>query len=218
MRLQKATTWRILAHCDAKAVNLFVEFNQRQAETVLRPISERLFQKHLESSEVWRKCFEVLCKAYGEARKTFDFSHDRYGGYCLKYKAENILKKGHVFKTCSLGFLRELECNITELSIIVKSSTGKENLTLGPMRFVNSDCDPNSEYDFTGDADLVRLRTRRTLYPGDEITVKYGANFFDSNESLCQKCERNLQVCCENDEDGSVPRFQNGGELVINRS
>ena len=136
MRLQKATPWQISAHCDAKAVNLFVDFNQRQAETVLRPIYERLFQMHLESCKVWRKCFEITCECCGEARKTFDFNHDRYGGFRLKYKAENILKKGPVFKTCPLGLLRELECNITELSITVKSSTGKENLMLGAMRFV----------------------------------------------------------------------------------
>ena len=61
-------------------------------------------------------------------------------------------------------------------------------LLLGPVRFVNSDCEPNCEYDFTSDNDIVRIKTRRKLKPGEEVTVKYSNDFFDINSCLCKTC------------------------------
>ena len=43
---------------------------------------------------------------------------------------------------------------------------------LGPIRFINSDCEPNCEYDFSSlDKTLVRLRTLKKLETNDEVLV-----------------------------------------------
>ena len=70
---------------------------------------------------------------------------------------------------------------------------------LGPTRFVNSDCHPNCDYDFTSDADIVRIRALRSIRSGDEITVKYGEAFFDSKECLCKTCLEKDPIIGEGD-------------------
>ena len=43
---------------------------------------------------------------------------------------------------------------------------------LDPIRFINSDCEPNCEYDFSSlDKTLVRLRTLKKLKTNDEVLV-----------------------------------------------
>ena len=79
---------------------------------------------------------------------------------------------GDVFWDVPVGVLRESDFKITDFPVIIRSSSKKENLMSGPTRFVNSDCHPNCDYDFTSDADIVRIRALRTTRSGDEITVK----------------------------------------------
>ena len=173
-------------------MSLYVDFGDRYAKTVLRPVSDRIFQKNLQKLEDWRNCFNILCQSYAACKKTFDFCHDRYDGYCLVYKGDETIMGGDVFRAAPVGFLREIDSNITDLSIIIKSSSKEEieNLMLGPTRFVNSDCDPNCEYDFTSDADIVRIRvlSGKSIRRGDEITVKYGDEFFEAKECHCKTC------------------------------
>ena len=199
LRLTKSTTLQTLAQCDSKAVSLFVESGGRPAESVLRPISDRLFQKKLQTSEDWRSCFDSLCQTYAACKKKFIFRHDRYDGYCLVYQGEQTVLAGEVFRAAPVGFLREIDSNITDLSVIIRSSSEKENLMLGPTRFVNSDCHPNCDYDFTSDADIVRIRALRSIRSGDEITVKYGEAFFDSKECLRKTCLEKDPIIGEGD-------------------
>ena len=69
-------------------------------------------------------------------------------------------------------------------------ANGDQLLLVGPMRFVNSDCDPNCEYDFSSSDGVVQLKVKRTAYPGSEVLVKYGDEFFEKNTCRCQTCER----------------------------
>ena len=73
--------------------------------------------------------------------------------------------------------------------MITRKSSSREYLLLGPVRFINSDCDPNCEYEFTSDDDIVRIRTLKKIKPGDEVTVKYGDEFFAANTCQCRTCE-----------------------------
>ena len=95
-----------------------------------------------------------------------------------------------VFKRNPLGFVREIpEGVVTDLSIMSSERTGKQFILLGPVWFVNSDCDPNAEYDFSSEDGIVQLRVKRRIKPGDEIFVKYGPHFFEFNACLCRTCE-----------------------------
>ena len=68
--------------------------------------------------------------------------------------------------------------------------TGKQLLLLGPVRFVNSDCQPNCEYDFSSESGIIQLRVKKKIKPGDELFVKYGRDFFGKNACLCRTCEQ----------------------------
>ena len=70
--------------------------------------------------------------------------------------------------------------------------SGKQLILLGPVRFVNSDCEPNCEYDFSSDSGIVQLRVKKRLNPGDEVFVKYGPDFFELNECRCRTCQLRL--------------------------
>ena len=120
-----------------------------------------------------------MCELYENLKPTFEIRHDNFGGYTIFNVEEKIIKPGSVLKRKPVGFVREVpEGSVTDLSIMSSERTGKQLLLLGPMLFVNSDCSPNCEYDFSSELNIVRLRARRSIKPGDEIFVKYGPDFF----------------------------------------
>ena len=58
------------------------------------------------------------------------------------------------------------------------------------MRFVNSDCEPNCEYDFPcQDPTIVRLRTLKTVHENMENNLMYGPELFDEEECCCLTCQ-----------------------------
>ena len=67
---------------------------------------------------------------------------------------------------------------VTNLSVMSSERTGQQLLLLGQIRFVNSDCSPNCDYDFSSDAGVVQLRVKRRINPGEELFVKYGPELF----------------------------------------
>ena len=74
--------------------------------------------------------------------------------------------------------------------------TGETLLLLGPLRFLNSDFEPNCEYDYSSDSVIVQLRVRRWVNPGDELFVKYGPEFFEAN--ACRTCDLKRKEDIEN--------------------
>lgn len=93
------------------------------------------------------------------------------------------------------GWLAQLEDEIdqsfkdeTDFSII-QTPNGYSNLLLGPARFVNHDCNPNSAFSRRGKH--IYLRAIKDIYPGQEVTVAYAKNYFGDNnrECCCVSCE-----------------------------
>ena len=101
-----------------------------------------------------------------------------------------MLKTKTVLRGKPLGFVRPVPDGITEWSVMRSSRTVDQLLLVGPMRFVNSDCDSNCEYDFSSSDGVVQLKVKRTVYPGSEVLVKYDDEFFEKNTCRCQTCER----------------------------
>ncbi|RKO93613.1 hypothetical protein BDK51DRAFT_34139 [Blyttiomyces helicus] len=71
---------------------------------------------------------------------------------------------------------------------VMRSRKG-ECYVLGPIRFVNHDCDPNCRF-INCKKSLLGLRVLRDVKPGEEITVLYAADYFAPNQCLCETCER----------------------------
>ena len=146
----KKIGWVVLSQCDGQIVRQEVEYGNRPAPTIIRLNSLRLFQKILKENSIWSSCHDSLRRAYEDCLKEFAVSHDNYGGYCLKFVGKFSIPSKTLIMNGPRGFLAEIEDGITDLSVVKKTSDlNKSFLMLGPIRFVNSDCDPNCEYDFS---------------------------------------------------------------------
>lgn len=67
---------------------------------------------------------------------------------------------------------------------------GDRYITAGPLRFVNHDCDPNSNFNVEGSRTV--LVTRHAIEEGTEITANYGADYFGqrNQECACRTCKK----------------------------
>ena len=199
--LPKNTDWSILAHCDFFAVANLVQTNDRPAMQTFsnQPMRHSSFQRKIERESTWRDTFEVFCKAYKNLSPDFEIKHDSFGGYRLVYTGRQTVSPGTVFKRNPVGFVTVVPDDVvTDLSVMSSKRTGEQLLLLGPMRFVNSDCEPNCEYDFSSDSQIVQLRVRKRISPGSEIFVKYGPEFFEANECRCRTCFVKISADKEN--------------------
>ena len=77
-------------------------------------------------------------------------------------------------------------------SVLISGRKGT-GLFLGPGRFVNHDCDANSQFKhFEGKKPKVEFIATRDIACGEEITTFYGAEYFgeDNENCLCKTCEK----------------------------
>lgn len=74
-------------------------------------------------------------------------------------------------------------------SIAFSNRSGYPSLFLGPACFVNHDCDGNAGLHPAGDG--IQIVATRYISIGEEVTVKYGNNYFgkDNCDCLCATCE-----------------------------
>lgn len=76
-----------------------------------------------------------------------------------------------------------------DFSVIRSARKGCSQLLLGPARFVNHDCNPNTEFYRMG-ATMV-FKVIRPIHRNEEITTFYGENYFEwgNAECMCATCE-----------------------------
>ena len=184
---QKAN-YSILAQCDIYAVSDFVEKLDRPAATPVRPISERQFKKRIKEDVTWNKTYNALVTSYKSLSPNYKIVYDTYGGYRLVYCGNETISSGTTLKG-PVGFIRPFpDGAVTDLSVMTSSKTGEQLLLLGPIRFVNSDCDRNCDYDFSSSEGVIQLVAKKPIQPGDELFVKYDDDFFQFNECRCSTC------------------------------
>ena len=197
--LRKDVDWSIMAQCDSFAVERMVQTPDRVAMRAVEPISEAIFERKINKDEKWKNAYNALCTAYQNLIPLFSIRHDKFGGYCLCYAGKNVVKPPYFFRRNPIGFVRDVpEGSVTNLSVMSSERTGRQLLLLGPVRFVNSDCEPNCEYDFSSESGIIQLSVKKKINPGDELFVKYGPDFFDNNACLCRTCELRKAVEVEN--------------------
>ena len=192
--IPKEVDWVTLSHCDAYAVKEHVESSNRIASSVIKPMRERVFYQKLKQNPSWKKTYDALCASYSDLEGNFSIVHDRFGGYRMLYTGKEIVNPPHVFRRTPVGFLKSIPDGVTDLSVMRSERTGGHLLLLGPIRFINSDCSPNCDYDFTSDLGIVQIRVKKKLRTGDEIYVKYGKEFFESNQCLCNTCDADKRL------------------------
>lgn len=83
----------------------------------------------------------------------------------------------------------QLEISGKDFSILQTSPDQPAAMFLGPARFVNHDCKPNSEI-VRSTPSRARIVALKNIKEEDEITVFYGKHYFGENnhECLCRSC------------------------------
>ena len=166
-----------------------VQTADRPAMRTIEPLRESIFQGKLQNNQLWKETFDTVCRAYTSLGPNFQITHDDFGGYRLMYSGKHPVNPPSVLRRNPVGFISVVpEGVVTDLSIMSSERRGEQYILLGPMRFVNSDCSPNCEYDFSSDCGIVQLRVRQKIKPGDELFVKYGSEFFEHNTCRCRTC------------------------------
>ncbi|KAF3938327.1 hypothetical protein ABW19_dt0209434 [Dactylella cylindrospora] len=127
--------------------------------------------------------------------------------YTLKTHEASIvarapIQKGDVIKNLSgvmVTMTKEEEDEFNEasnrdFSIIQSSRKTGAQIFLGPARFVNHDCSPNTKFTSVTKS-TVMFTALRDIQPGEEITVYYSDHYFgqDNEECLCQSCEGGIR-------------------------
>lgn len=86
---------------------------------------------------------------------------------------------------------QDLDLKRKDFSIVMSSRRKTPSFFLGPARFANHDCNANGQLVTRGTEGMQVVATR-DIYPGEEITVSYGEDYFgvDNCECLCLTCER----------------------------
>ena len=191
--LSRKVDWAILSQCDLYAVKRKVEFCHRIAECLVRPLSDRRFDQSILTNDLWKKTYEIVCKSCDSLNPSFKIDCDSYGGYRLMYIGTENLKPQSVIKA-PIGFLRPILDVVTDWSVMRSERTGENLILVGPIRFVNSDCNPNCEYDFSSSLGVVQLRTKRRITRQSELLAKYGPEFFEQNACMCRTCDIEMQA------------------------
>ncbi|ODV96958.1 hypothetical protein PACTADRAFT_84228 [Pachysolen tannophilus NRRL Y-2460] len=126
----------------------------------------------------------------------------RYGGKIGKRFMEGtVVARREILAGQEIKYLQgilsevseEETLNINDLSIIrLSSKKNKPCLMLGPLRFVNHDCNANSK--FFSKLNVLKIVSTRKILMGEEITVFYSNDYFgeDNCDCLCASCERSL--------------------------
>ena len=188
----------VLAQCDTVVSNNLLMKNGRRIKSMVAEINDDDFRIALITNKTYKQCHDLLTKCYSDAiNAKYIFEHDTYGGYGLVYDRDDpiIVNKSRDIVLPDLNaILQTVENNdMSEfVSISIFSATDlcrKNRIMVGPVRFANHSCKPNTEYVASqyGNVKCVKLKLLKSIHKGDQIHVFYGNDFFGEGNWDC-KC------------------------------
>ena len=188
----------ILAHCDAYVSNRMVKYGGREPISLARDLGYESYQELLTKHKIARTYEQILSNCYQEVKdSSFSIKFDSFNGYGLYYEGKHKLRSNDKrnYRIPELRALIQrvpkfLEDQIKPVSVFAPTDLCSQmRIMVGPVRFANHSCDPNCEYVVTEHKNMkfVRLQILKDIEPYTEISVYYGANFFETGNSSC-KC------------------------------
>ncbi|XP_058800562.1 uncharacterized protein LOC131669791 isoform X2 [Phymastichus coffea] len=154
----------------------------------------------------YRALINPVMTAYLEAFSTeapFDIVEcDRYQGdnhKGLKVTAKRDIPRNTILK-CIVGFYQNLDFETKvyldkeklDFSVMKSSRKNLDMLLLGPVAFINHDCNANSCY-ISLSRNFVKIKTIRKIQAGEEILCNYSSNYFGAENKYCEcvTCQEN---------------------------
>ncbi|CAG8442713.1 7960_t:CDS:10 [Ambispora gerdemannii] len=191
----------------------FIISNPDKGDVAVQMLSKsKIFQERLPSLDLNTKRPSKQAKAFFEHLKrylnmyrpdagielgeTLRYSNSKKAEACIL--ATKRWTKGEIIRYCN-GILVELtkeeESKLDDekdFSIIASERKKRNCVYVGPGRFVNHDCDPNTAFYIQGSQYIVSFQVLRDIELGEEITCSYGTDYFGDNncECLCLTCDR----------------------------
>ncbi|CAG8475187.1 6507_t:CDS:2 [Ambispora gerdemannii] len=218
----------------------FIIANPDKGDAAAQMLSKsKVFQERLPSLDLNTRRPSKQARAFFEHLKRYlNMYHPDAGfelGETLRYanskKAEACILatkhwiKGEIIRYCN-GILVELtkeeESKLDDekdFSIIASERKKKSSIYVGPGRFVNHDCDPNTEFYIQGSRNIVSFQVLKDIEIGEEITCSYGTDYFGDNncECLCLTCERQKMGAFA-DKKGKEPAHLNTFDATDNNN
>ena len=160
-------------------------------------VDRDVFQRLLITDTNYSKVFRLLSSCYDEAvRAGCFFCTIASGGYGLFYGQEVSIKITRKRDFLLPGLHAQLQTvddkdlpNFTPISIFAGTAISKKSRNMvGPVRFANHSCKPNTEYvaSFFKTQKCVKLKAIRNIEKNEELTVFYGEDFFGIKNWECR--------------------------------
>ena len=108
-----------------------------------------------------------------------------------------------------------LQNEMSYLSVMRGELDADEIVLLGPIRFANHFCTPNTQFflgytsPFLSHSKRVFLKVITSIQPYEEITVSYGSKYFKDGRLKCRSphTEKHKSLMHENPQDSSTPQI-----------
>ena len=188
----------VLAQCDVHLSRCFVEKRDRKVVPMVNePFSQCELETAFSLEKRYKNCFDLLTRCYRDAeQENFYYKNDSFDGYGLFYGKNSALvfsKKRDTLLPNLTALIEPIKDSdfhkFRHISILASTDICKNNrIMVGPVRFANHSCQPDSEYVASTyrDKKCIKLKALKTLQKDDEITVFYGDNFFGDGNWDCQ--------------------------------
>ncbi|TFK69900.1 hypothetical protein BDN72DRAFT_959213 [Pluteus cervinus] len=189
-----------------------------------QPTRERCYETALEVQEMFPNLFEETdVDIMTHVLLRYLLLHSEESSICLR-KIRKTTDDGVRIFGAGLKAIKQIPASIYILTaggsmssnevesggkFVIRSQPGAtdKKLILGPIRFVNHDCKPNCQIQYTPDSQACTLRTLREIQPDEMLTISYEADgYFEPPKAAGGEC--NCASCCPR-----IPKPDNPGQL-----
>lgn len=174
--------------------DLMILVNQNRLLYLFSIPQKRFLEKHISSYLSFINPLSAL-----QLQHCFRYSLENHKG--LKVVVNKMVQKDtriveivRVIQKLNSEDENALKLSAQDFSVMLSKRCNASMLLLGPIAFVNHDCESNCAYTSLN-KNLVGLTAIRDIQIGEEITTYYGDDYFGEKNTFCEcvTCEKKLK-------------------------
>ena len=187
-----------LVIADGQVVRQLLKDFNVSPESMLPLNSFDEFEKRLQYDKNLAKTYGNLKELYQQSVAAgFKILPDNFGGFGLFNHTGRVLKPSiEPLRPFPVGLVKNVPCELqdemSDLSVMRGELDTDELVLLGPIRFANHSCSPNTQFFLGYTSPLLQhnkcvfLKVISSIQPFEEITVSYGSNYFKDGRLKCR--------------------------------